>query len=245
MSLMPFQINEYLTKKIVQDLAIECSNATQVIVQQGAVVGADDGGDILVVPSAITLDITTSGLGGLDTGSETADTWYYIWLIKDQFTGTVAGLLSASSVSPTLPVGFTIKRLVGAVRNDGSGDFLQFTQIDSSVEYKDYYNVFSAGQSTWVSVDASNYVPQISCILDSFTFVSNADSTGARGFVLPGLLSGTGSGGRQIVYGSASQNSSGSGSPAVFQIDNNQAFSTYHHGSGYHNISVIGFTLNL
>ena len=34
------QINAYLTKKIIQDLVIDCSNNTQVIVHQNSVAGA-------------------------------------------------------------------------------------------------------------------------------------------------------------------------------------------------------------
>lgn len=74
----------------------------------------------------LTADITASGVNGLDTGSEAADTWYYIWVIYNGTT--VASLISTSSTSPTMPSGYTYKGLVGAVRNNGSSNFLSFFQ---------------------------------------------------------------------------------------------------------------------
>ena len=49
----------------------------------------------------LTVDITVSGVNGLDTGSEAASTWYYIWVIYNGTT--VAGLLSTSATAPTMP----------------------------------------------------------------------------------------------------------------------------------------------
>jgi hypothetical protein len=73
-----------------------------------------------------TLDITASGLLGLDTGAEAADAWYYIWIIA-KVDGTVSAILSASSTAPTMPAGYTLKRLVSMVRNTG-GNFVGFVQ---------------------------------------------------------------------------------------------------------------------
>lgn len=75
----------------------------------------------------LTVDITASGVNGLDTGSETSSAWYYLWVIYNG--STVAGLLSLSKTAPTLPSGYTFKGLVGVVRNDGSSNFLGFRQV--------------------------------------------------------------------------------------------------------------------
>lgn len=72
--------------------------------------------------------ITTSGLDGLDTGVEAVSTWYHLWVIYNPTTFVAGGLLSLSSSAPTLPSGFTHKSYVGAVRNDGSGNFVRFSQ---------------------------------------------------------------------------------------------------------------------
>ncbi len=64
--------------------------------------------------TSTTLDITTSGVAGLDTGSVAADTWYYIWLIHETATGNISFMLSASSTTPTNPTGWTAERLIDA-----------------------------------------------------------------------------------------------------------------------------------
>lgn len=162
--LMPFQVNEYLTKKIIQNLVIECTNTTQVVVKSGSVAGMDDGSLVVDLASDLTLDITVSGKNGLDTGIEASNTWYYVWLIYDPATQEIAGLLSASVASPTLPSGFTKKRLVGAVRNDGSSDFIRFKQCGNLFSYSGNIGVFCSAVNVSLfpggtSFDVSGSVP--------------------------------------------------------------------------------------
>lgn len=114
----------------------------------------------------LTIDITASGANGLDTGSEASNTWYYIWVI---YNGTTAaGLISTSSTAPTMPSGYTYKALVGAVRNDGSSDFIDFKQNGL-----DYY--FSA----WTAIASGNVGASQSITISSL--VPSALSTIARG----------------------------------------------------------------
>ena len=47
--LRAFQIDEYLTKKIIQDLVIECASSTQAVIKDGSIAGADDGSDHAVL----------------------------------------------------------------------------------------------------------------------------------------------------------------------------------------------------
>ena len=140
-------------------LSIETVSVTQLVIFQGAQIGMDDGSEIVTVGSNITIDINNpvGNINALDAGSEAANTWYYIYLITDGVTP--AGLLSASSAAPTLPVGYTKKRLVGAVRNDGSSDFRSF--IQNGVYVESNTNILSAfgGNGTQVSVDISGAVP--------------------------------------------------------------------------------------
>lgn len=80
----------------------------------------------------LTVDITASGANGLDTGSEATSTWYSIWAIYNPTTSIVAGLLSASLTSPTLPAGYIWARRVGFVYNDSGGGFVNFNIINNS-----------------------------------------------------------------------------------------------------------------
>ena len=157
--LRAFQIDEYLTKKIIQDLVIECASSTQAVIKDGSIAGADDGSVIMEAASDITVDITSSGVNGLDTGSEAADTWYYIFMIYNPSSGLVRGLLSASATSPTMPSGYTKKRLVGAVRNDGSSNFRQFLQTGAVVNHALVSIVNAVSAFVPISVDLSSVMP--------------------------------------------------------------------------------------
>ena len=81
-----------------------------------------------------------AGAGGLDTGSPTADTWYYLWLIGKCAAGDgratdIASLASLSASSPTMPSGYTHRRLVGVCRTDSSGNLIDFVQIGADWLY--------------------------------------------------------------------------------------------------------------
>ena len=76
----------------------------------------------------LTVNITSSGANGLDTGSEASSTWYYLWVIYNGTT--VAGLISTDSAigDISFPSGYTYAGLVGAFYNDSGDDILDFRQ---------------------------------------------------------------------------------------------------------------------
>jgi len=138
----------------------------QIDIEPGQCRNDADTGDI-ILSSTLTIDITVSGKNGLDTGTETDSTWYYVWIIRNPSTGEVAGLFSTSSTSPTLPSGFTEKRRIGVVRNHSDGNFLKFAQIGNGSTrkylYHEFYNrtaVLAGGTGSYPSVvDCSAYIP--------------------------------------------------------------------------------------
>lgn len=87
---------------------------------------SDDNTRNMVSSSTVSVDITNSGLNGLDTGSVAADTWYAVYLIMRPDTGAVGGLISASFSSPTLPTNYTKKRYLGPIKTDSSSDIRTF-----------------------------------------------------------------------------------------------------------------------
>lgn len=105
--------------------------ATQVNILAGNCLSSD-GSENILNDILLTADITTSGLAGLDTGVEAADTWYHIFLIKNPSTGLVQTLLSLLPTAPTLPAGFTKFRRVGSVRNNSGSDFIPFRSHGAS-----------------------------------------------------------------------------------------------------------------
>lgn len=66
--------------------------------------------------------------GGLDTGTKANSTWYHLWAIKRSDTGVTDVLFSTSATAPTMPTNYDYKRRLGAVKTDGSGNILPFTQ---------------------------------------------------------------------------------------------------------------------
>ena len=96
----------------------------------------------IVLAAPTVVDLTAAGAGGLDTGAEAANTWYYAHVIADS-TGVnpVRGLLSASALAPVLPPGYDRFRRVGSVRNTAASNFRQFATsgfgAERSAQYTD------------------------------------------------------------------------------------------------------------
>jgi len=136
----------------------------------------------------LTCDFATgSGLpNGLDTGGESSDAWYYVYVIWDGTT--VASLFSLSATTPTLPTGYTYKALVGAVRNVSS-DLVYFVQYGREVSIE-RQAVITAGATS----------------ADTFKVLDPADKTAFQVAVPPiakycnGYVSGVG-GPTQVVIG--------------------------------------------
>lgn len=147
----------------------------------------------------LTVDIAASGANGLDTGAEQADTWYYLWVIYNGTT--VAGLISASSTAPTLPSGYTFKRLIGAARNDSSSDFYNFEQIGNFVRYDDPPEALNTStyQSALTDLDLSSLVPPISRIVElNVKYVIQHTSAGST-FILSLRTNGSSASGQGVV----------------------------------------------
>jgi hypothetical protein len=149
-------------KRLMEGLEIS-NNSTnpnyQVDITDG-VVGSDDGAAIMEVTSTLTVDLTASGANGLDTGSEAANTWYYLWLIMNTTTDTVAGLWSTSASNPTLPSGYDKKRLISAIRNNSGSNLYYIHQQDRKVRKWTYDTALSVGTATsWTAVNLGNFVP--------------------------------------------------------------------------------------
>jgi len=78
------------------------------------------------INGAVTLNFSTTGVNGLDTGVQTASTTYYLYLIGN---GTlINSLVSLSSTAPSMPGGYTYKCRVGSVRSNASTQLYKFFQ---------------------------------------------------------------------------------------------------------------------
>lgn len=149
----------------VDGLNLAFSTVAAITVSSGRCKADDDLTDIIEAVG-LTVSLAVSGAGGLDTGSEAADTWYFVWII-DGSAVAVAGLFSISDTAPTLPGGYTVKRRIGVVRNNGGSDIIDFIQSgsgrDRSVLYVSALSsrvVLSTGTAEVpTAVDLSAFVP--------------------------------------------------------------------------------------
>jgi hypothetical protein len=124
--------------------------------------------------SSVSISITcsNSGVNGLDTGSLEASTWYSVWVIYNG--STVAGLISKSTTSPTLPSGYTYSKRVGMILTDASANKYPFSTIQrgSKAAYvvkadsnmtalpRPIYGLSgSPSTPTWTEVALASYVP--------------------------------------------------------------------------------------
>lgn len=81
----------------------------------------------------VACNFSTNGANGLDTGSYSASTWYFIWVISNGTTTACLG--STSSTAPTMPSGYTFKMRVGANQSNGSTQFFRIKQYDNTAQY--------------------------------------------------------------------------------------------------------------
>ena len=101
---------------------------------------------------------------GLDTGSWATGTWYHLWLIKNPNTNAVRHLWSASSTSPTMPTGYTVKKLVSAGRySTGPAIVNWWQQYGRKVMYSALMGVASGSPASWTAINLSSAVPPNIC----------------------------------------------------------------------------------
>lgn len=117
-----------------------------------------------------TCVITTSGLNGLDSGSESSSTWYAVYAVYNPSTNVNGCLLSTSDTTPVLPAGFTFFNRFGWVRNNGSSNLYRTIQKGTKASYVVGSNptaslTMISGASgnpdtpIWTGVPVGNFVP--------------------------------------------------------------------------------------
>lgn len=128
------------------------------------------GSPVAVSAVSQTVDITLSGAGGLDTGAEAGSTWYYNWYIRKN-DGTESAILSASDSAPTMPAGYTYKRLIGAVYNNSSNNFVKFEQRNKHVRYIDEVLMKNGSftATSWTALSVTAFFPTIAELCEVHT----------------------------------------------------------------------------
>jgi hypothetical protein len=116
----------------------------------------------------VTIDITTTGTNGRPSDeSQTNSVFWYVWATYNPTSSTAAGLLSQKygtgrgGTNPTLPSGYTKKRLLGSVYRDSSGNFRKFVKRGDMVTTDDI-QILNAGSATTITaIDITGVVPDI------------------------------------------------------------------------------------
>lgn len=213
---------------------------------------SEDGTFNIISAGVLTPNVSTSGptANGRDTAdAELANNWYYIYVIADSTeVNPVASLLSSSSTSPTFPAGYNKKRIIGAVRNDGSSDFYDYytqsTGKDRLYLWKESaatLQVLANGTATtWTNVDLSEFVPTISTQL--YMQATHEGSSDVTPDFVSFRTDGSSVDGVYRVYAGATW---GSG---IFHIETSSVgiIEYQNNGSGDDtNVYAVGFTLSL
>lgn len=135
-------------------------NSQMVITYDELVVKDGSGTGLLLTAGNLTVTMGAAGLNSLDTGTEANSTWYYLWVVSDG--SNVAGLYSLSNADCATLGAYAYKALVGAVRNDGSGNFVSTASVGRRV-YQAPQKVLSAAvigtAKTFQSVSIAAGVP--------------------------------------------------------------------------------------
>lgn len=134
---------------------------------------SDNGLAIVSTSSLFAINMATTGVNGLDTGAPVNGTGYYVYLIRNNTTGAVAGVISTSITygGVVVPAGYTIHRklrfgfIYHSVNWDGIPDFhltnwpmpfIRLTQAETIITWR-ALNLGVA--AVWTDVDLTPWVP--------------------------------------------------------------------------------------
>lgn len=150
---------------------------TKIDISAGAAMDEISQAGFITSSSVLTIDAATVGANGLDTGSLVLNAWYHIHLIGKP-DGTVAGFLS-TSLTPTLPSGYTLRRRVWSVKTDASVHFLAYTQNGEEGLWALETNDISIAPLTTAVLGALSVPPDIK--VNALYRATYADNTNASG----------------------------------------------------------------
>lgn len=170
-------LNGQLSQGYIRNLGISFTSTTSITLAAGIARDSTNTYDILLTTTP-TINFSTTGVNGLDTGTIAFSFWYAIFVISDS-TGVnaTAGLASLSQTSPTLPSGYDNFRRIGWVRTQPfSAVIINFIQQGKNgdreyfyVDSKFFVNPLTNGTSiTFAAVSLATCVPPTStiCVLN-------------------------------------------------------------------------------
>lgn len=118
--------------------------------------------------TAVTIDATTNGLNGLDTGSLAASTLYYVFVVSDPQAYNIPGAMISASSTPLMPYGYSAWALIGYVATGAGSTFLKGYWTDDKSSLRTFMydapqaTAITAGNATsYTAIDLSAFVPAV------------------------------------------------------------------------------------
>lgn len=127
----------------------------------------------------LTINLASSGLGGLDTGTEAVSTWYYCYAVPSTTSGEFGVVASVTDPGSGGPTGFTAWKYLGAVRNDSSGDLRKWYQLGAKFKTAAIQHTIGAGvdatpQSLSLTTDIPLTAGSYICLASIINSLNNA-----------------------------------------------------------------------
>jgi len=155
------------------DAKITYTSANTITIPASSAVRDGINSQDITFASPVVIDLSASGVNGLDTGSEASSTWYYVYAIYNPTTDTAAGLLSVTNEADTgtitLPPDYTKKRQLKIEVYNGSGDdILKFVHYDQNKinwvgDSESTLLVLNGGNATsYTDIDCTSLIPPTS-----------------------------------------------------------------------------------
>jgi len=175
-----------VSKNYRDSIIMEVISVTQVKILGGITMRDVTNTYNMTQSSDLTIDITASGALGIDTGSEATTTDYAIVMVSKASDPTdTTYVLVDESVYPTIVFptgGYDIKKRVGRVHNNGSGNLLIGLQVEEEFSYYEQSpTIGTITSSTWSDVATAPYTAKNSRM---YRLQSRCSITGAvNGFL--------------------------------------------------------------
>ncbi|AOI98089.1 hypothetical protein [Burkholderia sp. LA-2-3-30-S1-D2] len=177
-------------------MSVTAASATATLIADEVVVGSALGGKKYVLSSfSKTVNLATTGAGGMDTGSAPVSGYVALYAIYNPSTGASALLArnATSAAQPNvygganMPSGYTASALVSVWPTNGSGQFIQGCQADRSVSIAGI-NVLSTstGQATLTPLSISGAVPPNAKSVSGFFALATTASSAYATFNVAG-----------------------------------------------------------
>jgi hypothetical protein len=144
------------------------ASATATLTADEIVVGAAPGGQKYILPSFNkTVNLATTGAGGMDTGTAPTSGYVALYAIWNPTTSTAALLATNAATlqgniygGANMPAGYTASALISVWRTDSSGRFLVGAQIDRDI-YLTNTSAFAGttSQASYTALSIANIAP--------------------------------------------------------------------------------------